>query len=193
MFLLLLGLFSGPAHAHDDVAAARKHLFMPAIELGVLWHADPEIAPGVFFRTSLEYRFQRIQSGFVRLSYDATSPRLTQLDTDGAALLEANVALHDVYVGGGYRAGPPVFQVVPSAHVGVQIGEVPMLTEADDTLVVDTTTTVTGLGVVALGFEYYVDEDIAITAEISGRARFTPLLRGSLFGGAATLGITTAF
>ncbi len=183
------------ADADDDAgeASERDWVFMPAVELGLLYHQDPNLPLAAVFRTSIDYRFRRVAGPYLRLSYDAGSPRLTQRNVDGATLLRANMAMHDVYMGGGYRFGPKRWQIVTGAHLGVQITEVPSLaTDADDVTSVGTRLRATGLAVASVGFEFYFDRRTAATLDLSGRLRFERLNGGSRFGLVATVGLATA-
>jgi len=183
-----------PNTAEEDGGDAPERIFMPAIELGVLWHADPALDASVLFRTSVDFRLRRVNAPFVRLTYDAASPRLTQPATPPVQQLTANTALHDVYVGLGIRLGTQTVQFVPTGHIGAQITEVPVALQApEDGIIIDTETAVTGLAVVGLGTELYVEPEIALTLDVSARARFRRLKGGSPLGAAATIGVTTAF
>lgn len=186
------------AETDDDsegatIPSMNEWVFMPAIEVGLLWHADPNLALSAVFRTSIDYRFGRIRGGFTRLTYDAASPRFTQRDEANEQVLTANMSLHDVYLGGGYRFGPDRVQFVVGAHVGVQLTEVPeLLSEPNEPLEIDTRLTAAGLGVVNTSLEVYLARRVALTFDVSGRARFKRLRGGSVFGLAATVGLATA-
>jgi hypothetical protein len=186
------GAGQNAAQSLADEAEANPRLFMPAIELGVLWHAEPTVAPGPVFRTSVDYRFRRLNAPFVRLAYDATTARMTQRQ-GGTPRLVANLALHDISVGGGLRAGGPRVQGVAAALVGLQVAEVPSLRGRGDALVVGVRTQVGALATVGAGVEAYFSEDAAITLDLSARAISTPLQPGANpFAGALTLGLATA-
>ncbi|MEO0603383.1 MAG: hypothetical protein AAF211_18230, partial [Myxococcota bacterium] len=114
------------ALAQDD-APERYRFFMPAVELGTLWHADETIRPGLLFRTSLDFRFRRVNAPFLRLSYDATTARLERADEEGTTRLVATLALHDVVIGGGYRLGSAKWQLVGSVQFGAQIADTPVV------------------------------------------------------------------
>jgi len=168
-------------------------VFVPAIEVGLLWHADPNLALSAVFRTSIDYRFRRIRGGFSRLTYDAASPRFTQRGEANEEELTVNMSLHDIYLGGGYRFGPERVQFVVGAHAGVQLVELPqLLSEPDEPVKVDTRLRAAGLGVVNTAVEVYLTRRVALTLDVSGRARFKRLRGGSVFGFAATVGLATA-
>ncbi|MEM6990535.1 MAG: hypothetical protein AAF721_08565 [Myxococcota bacterium] len=79
------------------------------------------------------------------------------------------------------------------AHAGVQVMELPqLLSEPDEPVKVDTQLRATGLGVVNAALEVYLARRVALTFDISGRARFKRLRGGSVFGFAATVGLATA-
>ncbi len=189
---------SSEAETDDDSEGATipskgEWVFVPAVEVGLLWHADPNLALSAVFRTSIDYRFRRIGGGFSRVTYDAASPRFTQLGAANEQVLTANMSLHDIYLGGGYRFGAERVQLVVGAHVGVQLVELPQLLSApDEPVKVDTQVRAAGLGVVNTALEIYLTRRVALTFDISGRARFKRLRRGSVFGFAATLGLATA-
>ncbi|MEO1175220.1 MAG: hypothetical protein AAFX94_24665, partial [Myxococcota bacterium] len=151
-------------------------VFEPAIELGVLWHRAPEIAAGTTFRTSLDFRFGRVSAPFIRVAYDASTARFTRADGEGFERLEANLALLDIIAGPGLRFGPDALQFEATVQAGVQIADTPIPRQLeDDSFVVESESKTVGVGVAGLGVELYLDPEIALTAEFSGRSRFSRL------------------
>lgn len=190
---LAAGLLSGTAHAHEEVQAERMRMFMPAVELGVLLHADPEIAPGLISRLSLEYRFERLRAPFLRLGFDNSSPRLTQAATDTQPRFVAPMQLNDLYLGGGYRGGPWAdVQGHASAYLGIQFAGVPELQGGDSALSLASSPTRSPLGIVALGADFYLDEDLLVVFELGGRASGGLDPATPTWALSATLGLTTA-
>lgn len=183
-----------PEPAPPAEEADRDRLFMPALELGVLAHLDPTIRPGVLFRTSIDWRFRLLNAPFIRLAYDATTGRMVRRDAEGEDRLVGNLALHDLLVGFGGRVGTPTVQAVGSVQSGLQIAEVPVLvTQPDNTLLVDTQTKLAGVVVVATGMEIYIEEGVAITTEVSGRLRSRRLAEDvNPWAVAVVLGVTSA-
>lgn len=193
LLMMMMAAAAAGADSSEEEASSIL-LFEPAIELGLIFHDDPTIGEGLLVRTSLELRFERVNAPFLRLSYDTATARVTRDDVGSVERLVANLALHDIVLGGGWRIGLDEFQVVGSVQLGVQIADAPTITLLEnETVIVGAETSVAGLGLAGLGLEYYLSEEIALTAELSGRLRFSELDDAiSPFALAFTLGLTTA-
>lgn len=89
-------ILASTAAAHDEVEAERKRVFMPALEVGAVFHADPSIRVGPVFRTAIDYRIQRLRAGFFRAAYDATTARIDRTVDPDAPKLIATGAFHDL-------------------------------------------------------------------------------------------------
>ncbi|MEN0064702.1 MAG: hypothetical protein AAGA48_21330 [Myxococcota bacterium] len=168
----------------------RERFFMPAVEGGVLFSADPDLGPGLTFRTALDWRLRRIRAPFLRLSYDATSAPFVQRGVLGAGSLTSDLSTDDVVLGGGFRMGPRALQVTATMQGGVQIASIPTIETQGKDLVIGQRSEVYGLFVAGLGLEWYFDDDAALTVEGTGRISSRRGLRG--IAGGVTVGVTTA-
>ncbi|MEL6184400.1 MAG: hypothetical protein AAFU79_07235, partial [Myxococcota bacterium] len=89
--------------------------------------------------------------------------------------------------------GPDALQVVGSIQLGIQLADLPVLRQGpNQSFTVEAETSVAGISLVALGLEYYIFPDLALTTEFTGRLRFVELDGRSPVAFGFTLGVTTA-
>ncbi|MEO1231850.1 MAG: hypothetical protein AAFZ18_23390 [Myxococcota bacterium] len=191
MLALLALAVALPDPAVDETE--RVWLFEPAVEIGVLVHLDDAVDEGLLVRSSLDVRWKRLRSAFFRLSYDTSTARMLRENVEGVSRLEADLGLQDITLGGGWRLGPDALQVVGSIQLGIQLADLPVLRQGpNQSFTVEAETSVAGISLVALGLEYYIFPDLALTTEFTGRLRFVELDGRSPVAFGFTLGVTTA-
>lgn len=179
------------AEPSEQPEEARERFFMPEIEVGVIWSGDPDISPGLTFRTSVEWRLRRIQAPFARFSYDSTNARIVRRDLGEVVSLTAGLATHDLIAGGGMRFGPPALQGTASLQGGVQITGLPELQGDEADLVIGQRTRWSGVLVGGLGVEWYFNQRTALTVESTGRVLIGRDIGTRALGAGFTVGVTT--
>ena len=191
MLLASLSLLTTQAMAEPSPEPGGR-FFMPAAEIGPVWFSTPKLGTGLMVRTSMDYRFRRLRAPFLRLAYDATTAPFSSAAGSGPSLT-ANASIHDLLVGGGFRAGSDRLQVVPSLQAGVQLAQLPYLESEPGAVGVGTRTQLSGLVVAGLGAEYFVTPEVALTAEFTGRVA-GPFTSDSVPGEAVgfTVGLSTS-
>ncbi|MEO1266999.1 MAG: hypothetical protein AAFX99_02810 [Myxococcota bacterium] len=171
---VVLGLLVGFAYprtlnAHEGTEEKEEKevdaLFMTALDMGVLWNANPELGEGFMVRTAADYRFRSIEGPFLRLNIDSTTARYKQEPGDDRPGFSATMSLNDILLGGGYRLGEGDLQIALAIQGGVVIYGLPKL-EGDEVLTVNTTTEVAGAARASAALEYYIEPDAALTVEL---------------------------
>lgn len=142
-------------------------IFLPAIDIGYMYHGSNQLLGGVIIKTSIEYRFRNNNDLFIRINYDTHNAEYT-LDNLSTMtnVINGKTAFTDILLGAGYRFGAEKLQYFVMIQPGTRLYNYPNAIQNGNTITIEQSNNSIFTARTTLGLEYYFNAKAALSVDL---------------------------
>ena len=165
--LVVLILITSNCFCQDEKQSFGDQIFLPAIDIGYLFHQSDQLSGGIIIKTSVEYRFRSINDFFLRLNYDTHDAEFNLDDLSVTTnIIKGKASLTDLLLGVGYRLGGEKIRYILMIQPGIRLYNFPNATQDGNTIVIEQESDNVWTTRATIGLEYYLDKKAALSLDL---------------------------
>lgn len=163
IFALILPAITNGQTENDSIGGLER-IFMPAFQMGYVYHGTGELSGGLITQTSVEYR--DISNFVFRINYDAFNSNMNlKYPVDSTTTFTGKTFFSDLIIGVGYKLQVKKHGITGYMQSGIRFYGYPDFQVDGSTINLDYDSRIIGVMRYSISYEYPIAKRIFLTVE----------------------------